>query len=1803
VTLSTAKQQLLQQRLTRGRPEAAAVPRRPAGAAPPLSYAQERLWFMEQFAPGTAAYGSPIQLRFGPDLDLDIFAAALGDLVARHESLRMRYPSTDDGRPTVVVDPPAPVSLPVIEVDDPDPALVELASRPFDLAAGPVLRAAALRYRDGYAILIDLHHIATDGWSNEIVVSDLMELHRARLAGEPPNLPAGRIDYGDFAAWQREWMAGEVAAAGVQYWVQRLRAVPALELPTDAPRPATQTFDGASHRFSLDAELVTALTALGREHNATPFMTLLAGWQALLSRYTGQTDFAVGSPVAGRARPELDGVVGMFVNMLPLRAELSGDPTVAEFLERTRNAALEALARQDIPFEKVVTDLNLVRDVSRSPLFQTMLVLQNYVMPSNSDRTHGWQAIDVPATRFDLEWHAYGGADGSLRCRLVYNTVLFEPATIQRLASHLPTLLADMVARPQARISELALMDAAEHARIDGWNATGEPVAPTTLNDLIAAQASQTPSAVAVVDERTQLSYAELSAMADRIARRLRAHGVGAGSMVAIGAHRSVELVAGLIGILRAGAAYVPLDPDYPPDRLAYMLSDCAAPVLLTQSHLVDRMPSSGAAVLLLDDTDSWTEPPAGTADAPPASGLGPTDAAYMIYTSGSTGRPKGVVNEHRGIVNRLHWMQAAHRLGPGDVVLQKTPASFDVSVWEFFWPLITGARLVLARPGGHRDPAYLREVIAAHRVTTVHFVPSMLAAFLADGEPADITAGCASLRRIICSGEELPVALARRALEAMPAAGLHNLYGPTEAAVDVTAFACTPASLAGRARVPIGAPMANVTIEILDPRGRRVPIGAAGELFIGGVQVARGYFQRPELTAQRFLVTVDGKRRYATGDLARWGADGNIEFLGRADGQVKLRGLRIELGEIEAALRDQTGVREAAAAVKEVNPGDRRIVGYVVGAADADTLRTALARRLPDYMVPSAFVTVDALPLSPSGKLDRGALPVPEPAGRGGGELVAPRTDAERAIAAIWGEVLGLDQVGVHDDFFALGGHSLLATQVVAKMRRLTDTTGRRIGVMDLFQHPTVAGLAGLLSVAETGPRHLLYELTRPPATVVRSYVCIPYGGGPAVVYQPIADALPPGHRLFSLAMPGHDVGLDEDSLPFAELARRGTEEVLNRVDGPLVLYGHCGVGGALIIELARRLEAAGRHIEAVYAGGIFPFARPRGALSRFHAWTERMASNRVHANWLKSMGVDTDDIGPAEADRVIANMRRDGDAAEDFFTDLLDSGAQRLRAPVISVVGERDPITDYYQERYREWRALTDTAAVVVLAEAGHFFLRYRAAELVDIITRTHDAIARGEAGQLSAREGSWWLHGVARAGDAADPGRPADSSMRRFLTVASGQLVSTAGSAMTAFAIPIWVLRHTGSLTYFGLLAALAFAPNVLTTPLAGALADRYDRRKVIMIASLAAAGAEALFGGVLWLRGDVPLAAVYLLVIAIATAGAFQRITFIAAIPQLAPKRFLGHANGVAQLITGAATLFAPLLAAGLYVAIDLRGILAVDLLSYGFAVTVLAVVRFPDLMGRRRRETFNQQLLGGLRLSWNNRHFRAMLVFFGVGNLLFAVPTLMVTPLVLAFGSLNDVGRVAFIEALGAVAGGLAMTIWGGPRRHKMAVNLASIALAGVFAALTGLRPNLAVVAVGVFGTAAALGVANGIYLTVIQTKVPQRFHGRVFALNQTLAWSTLPVGFAALPPLIDRYAEPLLAPGGGLAGSVGTVLGTGPGRGIGLAFVVFGLLMTVNAVVGLGIRRLARLDSDLPDALPDDLVGQQELARTAGGNR
>ncbi|MGG2753211.1 non-ribosomal peptide synthase/polyketide synthase [Pseudomonas aeruginosa] len=1042
-----------------------------------LSYAQQRMWFLWHLEPQSGAYNLPSAVRLNGPLDRQALERAFASLVQRHETLRTVFPrGADDSLAQAPLQRPLEVAfedcsgLPEAEQEA---RLREEAQReslqPFDLCEGPLLRVRLIRLgEERHVLLLTLHHIVSDGWSMNVLIEEFSRFYSAYATGAEPGLPALPIQYADYALWQRSWLEAGEQERQLEYWRGKLgERHPVLELPTDHPRPAVPSYRGSRYEFSIEPALAEALRGTARRQGLTLFMLLLGGFNILLQRYSGQTDLRVGVPIANRNRAEVEGLIGLFVNTQVLRSVFDGRTSVATLLAGLKDTVLGAQAHQDLPFERLVEAFKVERSLSHSPLFQVMynhqpLVADIEALDSVAGLSFGQLDWKSRTTQFDLSLDTYEKG-GRLYAALTYATDLFEARTVERMARHWQNLLRGMLENPQASVDSLPMLDAEERYQLlEGWNATAaEYPLQRGVHRLFEEQVERTPTAPALAFGEERLDYAELNRRANRLAHALIERGVGADRLVGVAMERSIEMVVALMAILKAGGAYVPVDPEYPEERQAYMLEDSGVQLLLSQSHL--KLPlAQGVQRIDLDQADAWLE---NHAENNPGIELNGENLAYVIYTSGSTGKPKGVGNRHSALSNRLCWMQQAYGLGVGDTVLQKTPFSFDVSVWEFFWPLMSGARLVVAAPGDHRDPAKLVKLINREGVDTLHFVPSMLQAFLQDED----VASCTSLKRIVCSGEALPADAQQQVFAKLPQAGLYNLYGPTEAAIDVTHWTCVEE---GKDAVPIGRPIANLACYILDGNLEPVPVGVLGELYLAGQGLARGYHQRPGLTAERFVASpfVAGERMYRTGDLARYRADGVIEYAGRIDHQVKLRGLRIELGEIEARLLEHPWVREVAVLAVD----GRQLVGYVVleseGGDWRETLAAHLAKSLPEYMVPAQWLALERMPLSPNGKLDRKALPAPEVSVAQAG-YSAPRNAVERTLAEIWQDLLGVERVGLDDNFFSLGGDSIVSIQVVSRARQ----AGLQLSPRDLFQHQNIRSLAlaakAGAATAEQGP------------------------------------------------------------------------------------------------------------------------------------------------------------------------------------------------------------------------------------------------------------------------------------------------------------------------------------------------------------------------------------------------------------------------------------------------------------------------------------------------------------------------------------------------------------------------------------------------------------------------------------------------------------------------------------------------------------------------------------------------------------
>ncbi|GAA6619990.1 non-ribosomal peptide synthetase [Scytonema sp. NUACC26] len=1260
-SLSPAKRALLELKLKNKTVNAQTeqtIPRRDENSSIPLSFAQQRLWFLEQLEPNSPFYHIPEVLQLQGTLNVTVLQQSLDAIVAQHEALRTNFISLD-GNPVQVISEPKSVELKTIDLqnysesdkpgtacakgdklgtacaksDKPGTAcakgdrssavqklLQNEAQRPFDLRSDLMLRGCLLQLSpQEHILLLVIHHIAADAWSMGILYNELTTLYKAFLNGQPNPLPKLPIQYADYAVWQRQWLSGEVLENQINYWKQQLAgAAPVLELPTDKPRPPIQLYRGAKEYFVIPQKILPALQKLSRQEGVTLFMTLLAAFQTLLYRYTGQEDILVGSPTTNRSRAEIEGLIGFFINTLVLRTDMSGNPSFRELLQKVRKVSVSANINQDLPFEKLVEELQPERSLSYNPLFQVMFTLnsakQPFELPGLSIAPLD---LCLSTSKFDLTLFVEETQQG-LQVIWEYNTDLFDRATITRMSGHLQTMLEGIVANPEQRIKELPLLTETErHQLVVEWNNTQADYELECIHKLFEAQVERTPNAVAVEFDNQQLTYRELNNRANQLAHYLQSLGVKQDVAVGICIQRSLEMVVGILGILKAGGAYVPLDPAYPQDRLSFMLSDSQVTVLLTSEKLATALPEHNAQTICLDT--QWA-----TVDRESkenlVSGVELENLAYIIYTSGSTGKPKGVAMKQLPLSNLILWQLENTTVSTNAKTLQFSPISFDVSFQEMFATWCSGGTLVLIAEDLRRDASALLDFLKEKEINRL-FLPFVALQQLAEVAAASNSAP-SSLQEIITAGEQLQTTPALINLfEKLPLCKLHNHYGPSESHV-VTAFTLADSVKNWAALPPIGRPIANTSMYILDSNLQPVPTGVPGELYIGGAALARGYLNRPELTAEKFILNpfddsgvpiphfrletndenpkskvqnLITNRLYKTGDLARFLPDGNIEYLGRIDNQVKIRGFRIELGELEALLSKHSSVQQAVVIVRQDIPGDKRLVAYILPDQDSvpsvNELRSFLKEQLPEYMIPSAFVVLDTLPLTPSGKVNRRALPAPDITSiESERNYVAPRNEVEQQLAQIWEELLGFQPIGIKDNFFDVGGHSLLAVKLFSKIEK---ELGKKLPLATLFKSSTIEALAELFlneqhrsdgqgeetssktEQGESSAPSILVAIqptgSKPPLFLIHPL------GGEVLCYRSLSIHIGKDQPIYGIQPQGID-GKQPLLTKIEDMAALYIKEIQSiQPQGPYYLGGY-SLGGTIAYEIAQQLRQQGQ-------------------------------------------------------------------------------------------------------------------------------------------------------------------------------------------------------------------------------------------------------------------------------------------------------------------------------------------------------------------------------------------------------------------------------------------------------------------------------------------------------------------------------------------------------------------------------------------------------------------------------------------------
>ena len=1688
------------------------IPRRPMGARTPLSSAQLRLWFIDQLNPGNPVYNVPACFRVRGSLNVMKLGPALARIVDRHEILRTTF-HVDELGPLQVIGTntflqPEVVDLEDVVASDRERQAIKLlreeARRPFELAKGPLFRALVVRLTDDdHFVLLTMHHIVSDARSIGILMNELNS-----FLGEDVSLPELPLQYGDVAAWQYNSLDTAAMKEQLEYWNTQLAGAPAsLDLPLDHPRPAAQGFGGATVTRFLSRELAQSLKALGNRENTTLFITLLAAFKTLLHGYTGQTDIVVATPIANRDRSELEDLIGFFPNTLLLRTDLANCPSFADALRAVRSVALGAYSNQSAPFEKVIEQM---RPAGQSAPFQVAFLLQNA-----GPRTMWLSGLEITPIDLDISTakcdltlsinERAGGMDATAE----YDSAIFDATTINRLLEHFENLLHGVVQSPDRPLYQVALISEAERRQmLFTWNDTARPYQDQKcIHELFEAQAAHSPDAAALLWGEESISYRELNRRANCLAHKLRRLGVRPESVTAILLERSPAMISAVLAVLKAGGAYLPLSTYDPRERLAFVIGDAAPGIILTSLDLQSRLPESSTTVTLVDaETEENAE-----SEENLTLTTSPGNLAYIIYTSGSTGRPKGVLLEHRGVSNLSTAQQTLLQAGSGDRILHFASLGFDASVWEIFMALLSGATLCLGDPG---EPltTNLVDVLRKQQINIATLPPSVLAVLPPEELP--------ELTTVISAGESCSPELARRWSKGRR---FFNAYGPTEATV------CATAGQYVDGLVSIGTPLINVQTYVLDSHQHPVPIGVHGELYIGGAGVARGYLNRPELNREKFIDdpfrTRSGARLYRTGDVARYLPDGRLEYLGRIDDQIKIRGFRVELGEIESRLAQHPEVVQSSVVAREDVPGRMQLVAYVVGRAGqtphSESLRRFLETDCPPYMVPSAFVALDELPLTVNGKVDRKRLPVPEIRLERDAPFQPAQDELEAQIVALFQELLGLDRVGTTDDFFELGGTSLLAVNLITRIRQLTKTN---TATAILHQGASVEKIAAALRAgSDSKTAHLVALNTKGSKTPL--FLVHP-AGGDVLCYRQLVQQLGDELPVYAFAAG------DQPVTNIPAVAGRYVEELRGvQSAGPYRIGGHSS-GGLIAYEMAQQLHRQGEMIEMVIL---------------LDTWTPGTIP-----------------------DMPEADVRHEVKAAQAQVASVNEEALEELVQRYVSGI-----------EAVREYQPATPPFSLVL----------YRATEGKGTRDLGWGRIARrklevqptlGDHTTLLAEQN------VQRLGQKLRnrlDGTKERTGMPAFTLIWLGQLISLLGSGLTGFGLGFWVLRSTGSVTRFALISTCTVLPRILVSTFAGALVDRWDRRRTMIFSELGSAVATLALG-VLLATHRLEIWHIYICMSIISICAAFQWPAFSAATTMLVPPERLGNASGMVQAAQGLAQTVAPVMA-GILVEnphVRIPGVLGIDFISYLFAIATLLLIRIP-LNARETEEkpSLRREIAEGWRYLAARPGILGLLIFLGASNFLLGTIMILVNPLVLSFASVKVLGSVMTTAGIGMFVGSALMSAWGGPKRRMLGVFVPML-LGGCALLPAGFTTSATVIATGAFFFLLGIPIINGCTQALMQRKIDPQVQGRVFALTGMIAASTMPLAYILAGPLADRIFEPLLAINGPLASTVGRFTGTGPGRGVALAFVVLGLLLILLTVGGWLHPRLRRLEKELPDA-------------------
>ena len=1772
-----------------------------------VSYSQKRFWFLDQWHSNKAANNTNLVSKLVGKLNIAALQQTFNEILKRHEILQMVYENIDDEvycqrHPQPVLNIRSKIirtfskkrKLKAIE----DFIIAEI-HKPFDLANDLPLRVTLLKASSNeYYLIIVIHHIVSDMWSLRLIKKEIETLYNAFANGAKPAIKELPIQYLDYSAWQRKLLEGEIVEKQIGYWSEILKgAPPCLNLMTDFPRPEVQNYNGDVYKFNIPHSLAEQIQRVSSEESVTPFVLTLTAFAIMLYRYTGMDDIVIGSPVAGRTRRETEDLIGLFINTLALRIDLSNNPSIRELVQKIRQTVIGAVVNQDVPFEKLLEELQVQRNISYSPVFQVMF---NYQSIEKS--TFKLEGLEISpflgknnTTKFDLNL-AVKHIEGKLVCFLTYNTDLFLPKTIERFAQNYLQTLSETVNRLEMNINEMSILSLSEQQMIlNEWNHSEYKTHPQLpyIHKLFEDQVLKIPQAVAVSSEGKSYTYQELNQKANQLAGYLRTLGIGSEKRVGLFIERSLDMIVGLLGVLKAGGAYVPIDPVYPVDRIKYILDDASIQIVITQEHLKEKLNQLKNIDAFSLDND-WSRV-ADFSEENLSIQIEPNDLAYIMYTSGSTGKPKGVLTEHRNYMNYYFGAMEKLNLEPGLKYGIVSTFSSDMATITIWAAWSTGGELHVLTYDQSVDPQEYGRYVRDNQIDVIKMVPSHFKALL---EQQANLYDLIPERMLIFAGEASYWDMIEEIRSVKPETEIQIHCGPTEVTVSALMYTVPEKRPAQHTTtLPLGRPIANVSIYLLDGNLQPVPIGVPGELCIGGPGIARGYLDRPKLTEEKFIVNPfleksgpeSGKRLYRSGDMARFLENGDIEFLGRADDQIKIRGYRIELGEVYSTLKEYPAIRDAFADIYTDDNGDKKIVAYFIPEDSQPIalaeLRNYMKDQLPSIMVPAVFIQVDKIPITINGKVDRKALPspilfegIPE------NEYEAPRNESEERIANIWAEALNLKKVGINDNFFSLGGDSFKALRVV----RSIDPT---LSVMDLFKYQTIKELAEIVASERVICDDVLIRISdEKEETEEIAVIGVPFAGGSPITYRPLAQALPDNFALYAVQVPGHEFTRQDEALkPLEEVAENCIAEIKEKIcTKSIVVYGHC-LGSTLAVEIARRLEQEGFNLIGVFAGGVFPAAYLPGKLSKL--WNklfprDRNLSNRAYMDLLRSWGGFEEDLSKEEVDFIIRNLRHDRRESERYYTErYADENHWKLKAPLLCIIGELDRTTEFYEEQYKDWEYFSDRVDVRVIPNAGHYFFKHQANSVAEIIQDQLETwrSLKEEENKTKALVGVDGKNEPVM-GKPDIVKKPATPNLKSFFILVFGQFVSMMGSNLTNFAMGIWVYKQTGAILDFATTLIFSRLPGILALPFAGALADKKDRRHILIWSNICSA-MVTLFIAAFFYQNMLQPWHIYIALMVRSIVTAFRRPAYLAAVAQIVPKRYLGQANGIVQLSSSAGEVFAPLLGGVLVLVLNLSGIILIDFLSYLFPIIILLSIRFPDALFRKSEEPFLTQITGGWDYVRKRHSIVAMIIFFVVTNLILGMANVLITPLVLTFGSTAVLGMIASAAGLGGLTGGIMMSIWGGARNRAAGMIGFNILIGFSYIAM-GLQPSAALVMTANFMYGVSLVLVNSHWQTLVQSKVRAELMARVFSINQMFALPTIPLGYYLGGLLSDRIFKPLFVNHPDLAQQLGWLVGTGSERGIGLLFVLLGGLMATCGFLGMKYRPLRYMDDILPNAVP-----------------